>query len=121
VIRRTFGSDLAHCGVSHSWRVLTLRVTLKEEPQRLLMKLEGKLTGPWVAECRQAWLELNTSLGKKKLTLDLCGVTFVDDSGVALLHDIHRATRAEMVTGSPLTKHFAEQATASINGRNKGE
>lgn len=85
------------------------------------MKLEGKLTGPWVAECRQAWLDLNPSLGAKKLTLDLCGVTFVDDSGVELLHDIHSATSAEMLTGSPLTKHFAEQATASMNGRKKGE
>jgi len=85
------------------------------------MKLEGKLIGPWVTECRRAWLDLNPSLVRKKLTVDLCGVTFADDSGVALLHDIHHATGAEMLTGSPLTKHFAEQATALGNGRKKGE
>lgn len=79
------------------------------------MKLEGKLIGPWVAECRQAWLDLKLSLAGKRLTIDLCGVTFVDDLGIALLQDIHRANRAEMLTGSPLTKHFADQATASTN------
>jgi ABC-type transporter Mla MlaB component len=85
------------------------------------MKLEGRLIGPWVAECRRAWLDLNESLMTKKLTLDLCGVTFADDSGVALLHDIHSATHAEMLTGSPLTRHFAEQATASIIDRRNGD
>jgi ABC-type transporter Mla MlaB component len=85
------------------------------------MKLEGKLVGPWVAECRRAWLALESSLTAKKLALDLCGVTFVDDSGVALLHDIYRATRAEMLTGSPLTRYFAEQATTSITDRKKGD
>jgi len=78
------------------------------------MKFEGKLIGPWVAECRQAWLDLSPSLMTKKLALDLCGMTFADDSGIALLRDIHRATGAEMLTGSPLTRHFADQATASI-------
>jgi hypothetical protein len=85
------------------------------------MKLEGKLVGPWVPECRQAWLALESSRSAKKLTLDLCGVMFVDDSGIALLGEIYRATRAEMLTGSPLTKHFAEQATASIRDRRKGD
>jgi len=76
------------------------------------MKLEGRLAGPWVAECRKAWLALEPSVSPKTLALDLRDVTFVDDSGIALLRDIYRATGAEMLTASPLTKHFAEQATA---------
>ncbi len=85
------------------------------------MKLEGKLIGPWVAECRQAWVDLNASLMTKKLALDLCGLTFADDSGIALLQDIYRANRAEMLTGSPLTRHFADQAAAAITIRRKGD
>ena len=81
------------------------------------MKLEGRLVGPWVAECKQAWLAVESSRSAKKLALDLCGVTFVDDSGIALLRNIYRATHAEMLTGSPLTRHFADQATASITDR----
>lgn len=74
------------------------------------MKLEGRMVGPWVQEGRQAWLGLSSSLSGRKLSIDLCGVTFVDEAGLDLLREIHRATGAEMVTNSPFTRHFAEQA-----------
>ena len=75
------------------------------------MKLEGRMVGPWVAECQRAWFTLEPSLSMKKLALDLCGVTFVDESGLALLRVMYRATQAEIRTNSPLTNHFAELAT----------
>ena len=81
------------------------------------MKLEGKMAGPWVEECRQAWLALAPSLRAKKLTLDLRGITFVDDSGAQLLRDMYRETHAEMFTDSPLTSYFAEQARQAKNGK----
>ena len=84
------------------------------------MKLEGKLVGPWVAECKQAWLDLNTPVMRKKLALDLCGMTFADDSGIALLRDIHRATGAEMLADSLLTRHFVEQVTGNSDQK-KGD
>lgn len=74
------------------------------------MKLEGKIVGPWVEECRQAWLDLAPSLQSKKLSVDLRGVTYVDAAGTQLLQEIHRATRADILADSPLTKYFAEQA-----------
>ena len=75
------------------------------------MRLEGRMVGPWVAECQRAWLALEPSLSTKKLALDLCEVMFVDESGVELLREMVRATQAEIRTNSPLTKHFAELAT----------
>lgn len=85
------------------------------------MKLEGKIVGPWVVECKNAWLALQSSLSTRKLTLNLCDVTFVDESGLALLREIYRATRADMLTNSPLTKHFADQVTRSTTKRKKGD
>ena len=85
------------------------------------MKLEGKMTGLWVAECRRAWLSLKPSLGTKKLSLNLCGVTFVDEAGLALLREIYGATHAAIITNSPLTKHFAEQTTSSKTNQTRGE
>ena len=117
----TDGSACAHCDVLHSWRVHTFRVTVQDEPERLIMKLEGKMVGPWVTECHQAWTALRSSLSTRKLALDLCGVTFVDESGLELLREIYRATRAHIVTNSPLTRHFAEQAMESTINRKKGE
>jgi hypothetical protein len=106
----TFGSELAHCDVSHSWRVLTFRATIEEKPEAFVMKLEGRMVGAWVTECKLAWLALESSLAPKKLALDLRGVMFIDEAGLQLLREIYSATRAEMITNSPLTRHFAEQA-----------
>lgn len=77
------------------------------------MKLEGKIVGPWVAELRRAWTELRSSHATKKLALDLCAVTSVDESGLALLQEMHHATPAEFIANSPLTKHFADRAAKS--------
>ena len=117
----TDGSARAHFAVEHGWRVLTFRVTVQVEPERAIMKLEGKMVGPWVNECRHAWNTLFSSLEMRKLALDLCAVTFVDECGLELLREIHRATGADMITGSPLTKHFADQVTKTTTRRKKGE
>jgi len=95
-------------------------VTVQDEPERLIMTLEGRMVGPWVAECRQTWTKLLSSLSRRKLALDLCSVTFIDESGLELLREIYRATRADMITSSPLTKHFAEQAIRPMSNRKKG-
>lgn len=84
------------------------------------MKLEGKLAGPWVEECRRAWLALQLSLASRKLSLDLCEVTFVDATGMQLLREIYSATRADLLANSPLTKSFAAQAMASPTITRKG-
>jgi len=85
------------------------------------MKLEGKMVGPWVTECRETWVAVLSSLSARKLALDLCGVTFVDEAGLVLLREIYGATRADMITNSPLTKHFADQATQSAINQGKGD
>jgi len=87
------------------------------------MKLEGRMVGPWVPECERAWLALESSLSaKKRLALDLCGVTFVDESGLELLRQIYGATRARIVANSPLTKYFADRAMGSTtNGKKELE
>jgi ABC-type transporter Mla MlaB component len=50
------------------------------------IRLEGKLLGPWVTELARPCNELLRTAGS--LRLDLSAVTFVDEAGVALLHDL---------------------------------
>jgi hypothetical protein len=78
------------------------------------MRLEGKVVGPWVEECRRAWGTLQTELGSKKLCLDMRGVTYVDDIGTRLLQEIHRMTGAKVLADSPLTKYFAERIMRAV-------
>lgn len=60
-----------------------LRITRlpEDDPVRLLVKLEGKLIGPWVPELERAF-ELGEMSG---IRLDLTDVTFVDAAGAACL------------------------------------
>ena len=67
----------------------------------------------------RAWQGLLPSLGSRKLRLDLCGVTFVDEDGRKLLAEIYGKTKAEILADSPLTKYFAEEARRKISSNGK--
>ena len=78
----------------------------------LTLKVEGKVTGAWTAELQRVWASLHTSRGTRVVCIDICGVTYLDDRGQQLLKEIFRATGATILADSPLTKQFADQATA---------
>jgi outer membrane protein len=75
-----------------------LRITTTDSDQRVTLKLEGKLSGPWIEELERCWRSaphLN-----KDLVVDLSGVTFVDAAGKALLCSI--ASAGVQLVGSGL-------------------
>jgi hypothetical protein len=76
--------------------------------------IEGKIAGPNVAELDRAWRELEPALGEKKLSVDLCGVTFMDGKAKQLLAEIYAKTQAAFIADTPLTKYFAQQAQQNI-------
>jgi hypothetical protein len=64
-----------------------LKITrLSREGDRLTIKLEGEILGPWVGAvcdaCRQGGRRC------RRLRLDLAAVTYVDAAGVELLRDL---------------------------------
>jgi anti-anti-sigma regulatory factor len=79
------------------------------------LKIEGKLAGLEVSELHRAWRILALSLGSRRLSVDLRGVTFVDTTGKRELAAIHTETGAEFLADTPLTKYFAEQAQLGIH------
>jgi anti-anti-sigma regulatory factor len=83
------------------------------------MKIEGKIAGPNVPALYQAWQDLAPTLGKRKLLVDLRGVTHVDGTGRNLLADIHAKTGANFLADTPLTKYFAEEARQGIRTRSE--
>jgi ABC-type transporter Mla MlaB component len=96
-----------------------LRISIQELPDAVTMKLEGRVSGPWTAELSRAWQSLETSLGSKRLSVDLSGLDFVDVGGEELLREIHQKTRADFIADSPLAKYFAEQAMSGFTGNGK--
>ena len=88
-----------------------MRVTINDpEGEQVTLKIEGKVSGLHVPELDRAWHDLVPSLGKKRLQVDLCGVTYVDGNGRILLAEIHAQTGAEFMADTALTKYFAQEA-----------
>ncbi len=85
------------------------------------MRLEGRVSGPWVAECDRTYRSIVSSLGSRKLRVDLRGVTHVDASGKHLLGEIHQTSQAEFIADTPMTKYLAQQARALGQDDSKGE
>ena len=73
-----------------------LRISTSECDDKVTLKLEGKLSGPWVEEFERCW---NTSLDicKKSVAVDLSGVTYVDSAGKKLLCSV--AQKGGKLTG----------------------
>jgi len=60
-----------------------VRITSEEKDNRIELRIEGSLRGPWVPELEQVWRD---SRGRSKhLHVNLDDVSFVDDAGKTLL------------------------------------
>ncbi len=99
-----------------------LKITTHNNSNGIVLKLEGRVVGPWAAELGAAWNQLASALGKQPLTVDLRDITFVDEDGMRILRLIYRDSRNTFQTASPLTASFAEMATQlSANEIQKGK
>ncbi|MCC6329363.1 MAG: hypothetical protein IT174_12675 [Acidobacteria bacterium] len=66
-----------------------LKITIyKDEPARFRFVLEGKLMTPWTKELRKSWC--SCSAETRSGSVDLTGVTFIDEAGERLLGEIYR-------------------------------
>jgi outer membrane protein len=66
-----------------------LRITTEQKRGKLVLSVEGRLAGQWVAALEQCWRELRASSPGGKFSINLCGVSFIDDVGKVLLKEIH--------------------------------
>jgi outer membrane protein len=67
-----------------------LRITIEKQPGKASLTVEGKLAGPWVSALEQSWKDLRDSSSGEVLSINLCGVSFIDATGRALLAEIHQ-------------------------------
>ena len=95
-----------------------LRITIHEERDKVRLKLEGRIVGPWTTELDRTWHSLGPSLTGKKLSVDLCDISYIDREGRGILADIYRQTHAQFETNTPLMGYFAQEARSSLRNRN---
>jgi anti-anti-sigma regulatory factor len=103
-------------GTSH----FTLRITIQNNPDATAaIKLEGRVVGPWAEELAAVWGDLAITLDERPVTLDMRDVTYIDVSGMQVLRQICRQKHPAILTGSPLTESFAEQAQRNTTNDNQ--
>jgi len=67
--------------------VTMLRITTEKKRGKTVLSVEGRLAGPFVEALEQCW---RTRATEEKFSVDLCGVSFIDAAGKALLKEIHQ-------------------------------
>ncbi len=80
-----------------------LRITTDENPRVLTLRLEGRLEGPWVEVLTLCWLSAVASPEKRRVRVDLNGVTFVDGEGKGRLAQMY-AQGADFIADDLMTK-----------------
>jgi anti-anti-sigma regulatory factor len=86
-----------------------LKITVDENSGEMVLKLEGRLAGPWVAELDHLWEQLAPARAGRKISLDLRATTFADADGIRSLRTIYSETGAEILAGTPWTQYLAEE------------
>jgi ABC-type transporter Mla MlaB component len=88
-----------------------LKISFTETPSEKRWILEGRLKQPWVSELKASWRK-NYQTGKQRpCIVDLNEVTFIDKSGMRLLHMLMR-DGAQFTASGIYTKHIIEQLKA---------
>jgi hypothetical protein len=86
-----------------------LRISLIEAgDDSKILRLEGRVVGPWVGEVRRLCAPL---LGSTPLTLDMGDVSFIDADGLTLLRELE-ARRVNLTNCSPFV---AEQIKGGLS------
>jgi len=67
-----------------------MKIQIDELDGRVTLQVEGRLTGAWVPELEDCWHAAITGHPERKISVDLSGVTCVDQAGQYLLRLMRR-------------------------------
>jgi outer membrane protein TolC len=87
-----------------------LRITTETKRGKLFITVEGTLSGPRVATLEQCWRELYATSPRPKFCVNLCGVSYIGDSGRVLLTEMHHQG-AELMAEGCLNQAIVDEIT----------
>lgn len=88
--------------------IAMMKVTQIQEGDQLMIRVEGRLSGPWVEELERSWSQAAAAQGAARIQVELAGVSFIDDAGKQLLRKIHGAGTRILAAGC-LTRAIVEE------------
>lgn len=97
-----------------------MKITFCNGCESAVLKLEGRLAGPWVNELEKAWRSITPAASASRLVLDLCAVTFVDAEGRHLLEVMHESG-VELIGNGIMTQFMIDGIKHRRNGNKTAE
>jgi anti-anti-sigma regulatory factor len=85
-----------------------LRIHIEERCSVVTIRLEGRLSGAWVAVLDRCWQSTLASSTKKPLIIELEAVAYVDGPGEWLLQEMHKSG-ANLVGRGTWSRYLVEQ------------
>lgn len=76
-----------------------------------MLRLEGRLAGPWVQEAERCWRTEIVATGPETIEVDLNDVVYIDAPGRWLLSVMHRQGARLQATGC-LTRAIVEEVVS---------
>jgi outer membrane protein TolC len=96
-----------------------LRITTERKRGKLVLTVEGRLAGPWVSTLEQSWRDARAGSPTEKVSVNLCGVSFIDPAGKTLLKEIHHQggqLSAEGCLNQAIVREISKQGSRSKSG-----
>src|SRR5438270_3513547 len=101
--------------------VSMFRITTEKKRGKVVLTVEGRLAGQGVSTFEQCWRELRAASPDEKFNVNLCGVSFIDAAGRALLKEIHREGGRLVAEGCLNQAIVKEIVGSAAGGKNKEE
>jgi hypothetical protein len=92
---------------------IMLKITVHTDAGMTMLKLEGRLVGPWVNELETLWQEVARG---KSVTVSLEAVSFIDDQGKDLLARMQESG-VELVADGCMTKAIVNEIRRRFRNR----
>src|SRR4051794_38350236 len=87
-----------------------LKITIHDSAAEFRIRLEGRLTGPWVNELRQCWRTAASTTGGRTTVLDLREVDFVCPDGEQVMAEMHREG-VRFLAATPLIQALIDEVS----------
>ena len=91
-----------------------LRITIEKNSRSTTLRVEGRLTGPWVDELEQAWRAVNSHAADGHVAVDLTDVTLVSEEGKRLLGAMY-SEGAKLKGAGCVTRRLVEEIGQSCS------
>jgi anti-anti-sigma regulatory factor len=91
-----------------------LRITIDKNSRATTLRVEGRLTGPWVDELERAWRAVTIDPANGCVSVDLSDVTFVGDEGKKLLEAMY-GEGAKLKASGCVTRRLVEEIGHSFH------